>query len=124
MDDLNKKLIHISVPLLIIHSIEEYYFDLTKIDPFTALISQYFILNNDITYFIGQLILFIFLAIILLLILLHKNIKFGAFVVGIILIFEFSHIYPVIILRSYYPGLITGFALFVLGIWYWYRVLK
>ncbi len=124
MDSLNKKLIHISVPLLIIHFIEEFHFGLTKIDPFTASISHYLGLTNDNVYLIGQLILFIFLGILLVLIMLRKNINFGAFIVGIILIFEFSHLYPAIISRSYYPGLISGFLLFGLGIWYWYKVLK
>ncbi len=124
MGDLNKKLIHISVPFLIIHSIEEFYFGLPNIDAFTSFISHHIGLTNNITYFLGQLILFVFFAIILFLIMLRKNIDYGGFVVGIILLFEVSHIYLAIISGSYYPGLVTSLILFGLGIWYWYKVLQ
>lgn len=124
MDNLNKRLIHISVSLLIFHSIEEFYFGLIKVDPFLVPISQYFGLTNDTIYFIMQLILFIFLAITLFLIILGKNIKYEALIVGGILIFEFSHVYQAVISKSYYPGLVSGIVLFVLGIGYWYKVFK
>jgi hypothetical protein len=124
MDSLNKKLIHISVPLLIIHSLEEFYFSLTSVDPFTSFVSKYFGLTNDVTYFLGQLVLFIFLAVLLVLILLHKNINYGGFIIGVILIFEFTHVYPAIISGSYYPGFASGFILFVIGVGYWYKLMK
>lgn len=123
MESLNKKLIHISVPILIFHSIEEFYFGLTKIDPITIYFSSYLGLSNEITYLIGQLVLFIFLAILLVLIMLKKNLKYGAFVVGIVLIAEFIHVVPAIYSKSYYPGFFSGFLLSILGVWFWYKVI-
>lgn len=112
------------MPFLVVHFVEEFYFGLPAIDIYTASVSNYLNLSNDITYLFGQLILFIFLAIILTLILLHKNINLGAYTVGVILIFEFTHVLPAMSSLSYYPGIISGSALFVLGTWYWYKVIR
>lgn len=124
MNDLNKKLIHISVPILIIHFLEELYFSFYNIDDSIYLISKYFGWDTLTFFLLIQLILFIFLAILLVLITLRKNINFGGLILSLILIYEFSHIIQAFTLKFYYPGFISGSILFIIGILYWNKVIK
>jgi|SRR3989344_7663765 len=124
MNNLNRKLIHLAVPIFFIHFLEELYFSFYKLDTFILFLAKYVGLDVYILYILIQLILFLFLAIILILIIMHKNIEYGSFIIGILLVFEASHIIPAIISKSYYPGLFSGCLLFILGIWYWYKFIK
>jgi hypothetical protein len=109
-------LIHLAVPLLILHFLEEWFTKFYLIDPTTQWLANEIGFDSFITYLFGQILLFIFLAIILLSIYKKHPSRFLNVILGVICLFEVIHVYEAAKHLSYYSGLVTSIPLTVVGI--------
>ncbi len=111
------RLFYLSVPLFILHSVEEF-------------ITLYFVPNHfaheiPIQTFISiEIITWVVLSSFAWL--LSRRILSVPILVlpGILYLYQIEHIYHSIEIGGYYPGTITGVALFVLGLFLWKELLS
>lgn len=106
-----------------LHTVEEAIFRLWLTDPFTLSVSNIVGIQPILTYWIGQIILYVFLSL-LLFFTSVRALKWTLILLGIILLLEFIH--PIVTLQSghYEAGLYSGTILFFYGIFYWKYLFK
>src|SRR4051812_49115704 len=97
-----RSLIHLAVPLLILHFLEEWFTHFYITDPTTQWIANKIGFDVFITYLFGQILLFTFLAVVLFSIYKKHSFGFLNFILGVICIFEITHIYEAMRHLSYY----------------------
>jgi len=113
-----KNILKISIPLYIVHAVEEYSTGLLKIDPvFRWVEARGF---NVATFYVVEQ----FLLIGLILWAIHRPKQLALFIIGLIFIFEITHVIPAVQHVSYYPGLITAIPLLIIGCFYWKKLLS
>ncbi|OGI63742.1 hypothetical protein A2914_01025 [Candidatus Nomurabacteria bacterium RIFCSPLOWO2_01_FULL_41_21] len=116
--------VHVLVPLFVVHFLEEIFTDFASIDLSVLHLSKYFNLDQQITFSLIQIALFLFLAVLLVLVLSKKRIPFIlSLIFSIISLYEFSHVYEALKTQSYYPGLITGVIITIVGVVFVYKLL-
>ena len=110
----------ISIPVFIVHGIEEYFTRLYDFDPF------YQSFSNPKAVFIFFVLVLGNTLLIISYILIRKNKwVFGlSIALGLLFIFELIHIYDAVRVGGYYPGLITSFAFPIISIFLWKELLK
>ncbi len=112
-----KNILTISIPLFIIHAFEKFIGGLLKIDPvFRWIEIRGFSVHAF--YFFEQCLLIGMIACAI-----YKPKRLLLLFIGLIFIFELTHIIPAIQQMSYYPGLITAIPLVILGVFYWKALL-
>jgi hypothetical protein len=116
--------VSLSIIIFFIHSIEEYLTKLYEVDHSLIAISAYLNLTTKNVYLASQIILFAFLIVFLASLLKDKLYKPLAIMLGVIFVFELTHIYSVISIAGYYPGLYTGIMLLIIGFFYWKELFK
>lgn len=113
-----KNIIKITIVLFILHTLEETLTFFWSTDASIQILSDVFSLSPMGIYWSVQILLYGFLF---LLLFLEKPKKFLLFVLGLILLFEFSHTAEFFIAGIYLPGLVSGTILGLLGLAYWYK---
>ena len=108
-----KTLLQISIPLYIVHAIEEYSTGILKLDPLFRWVESSH-LPTVILYMVEQvlLVLLLFWAI-------SKPKLWLLIFIGLIFLIEILHIIPALKQMSYYPGLVTAILLLLLAYFYW-----
>lgn len=115
-----KNLFALSIPLFIVHGLEEYFTGLYNFDSF------YQSFSNPKTAFVIVVLVLANILLIVSYMLIQKN-KWGlglSFLLGLSFIFELVHIYDAIITGGYYPGLYTALLFPVIGFLFWKELLK
>lgn len=116
-----KTIFAISIPLFIIHGIEEFVTHFYDIDAHDQAVFGILsgLSNHGATFVVFQVMLWLLLTISLLL-LLGPKWQFNVLaLVGLIYLYELHHIYKAIMIGGYYPGLITSlaFPFFIFFFW-------
>ncbi len=117
-------LVHIIIPLFILHTIEELATDFYQTDASISYIGRLINSTPEITYFLIQILAYVFLAVILISILTKRTSYFLVIPLMIISIYEFIHIYEALKIGTYSSGLATGTILGALGLLLLYYLLN
>ncbi len=115
-----KTIFFISIPIFIAHGIEEYFTGLYNFDFFYQSFS-----NPKLVFVIVVPVLANILLIVSYVLVKKNKWVFGlSFLLGLLFIFELTHIYEAIMVRGYYPGLYTAIPLLIVGFLFWKELLK
>src|SRR3989344_9388739 len=107
-----KNIFAFSIPVFIAHGLEEYFTGLYNFDSFYQSFS-----NPKMVFVIVVLVLGNISLIIAYMLIQKNKWVFGLSVaLGLLLIFELTHVYEAVKLGGYYPGLITFFAFPIIAI--------
>jgi hypothetical protein len=119
------KIFGFSVPIFIIHGLEEYFTGLYKVDTHSIFMFHFFekMSSHQASFLLFQIMLWL-LLIICYLLLSQKFIKGLLILLGLLYIYELSHIVGAVKVRGYYPGLISGLVIISIGVWYWKVILS
>lgn len=109
---------------MILHTVEEYFTKLYKVDPFIVFSASYFNLNQIAIYLAIQILVLLLIFTLLAQSLGQKCNKFLAITLGLVFLLELLHPYDSIIAQGYYPGLYSGMVLVIIGIFYWKELFK
>ena len=121
-----KTLFLISIPVFILHGIEEYTTRFYDIYPLLNFRWTENVFNSipQATFLTFQIMWWLLLAVTYLLLKGGKPQFFIMVLVGVIYIYECTHILSAIILQGYTPGLTIGLLFPVVGFFYWKELLK
>lgn len=121
-----KSIFLLSIPLSIIHGIEEYITGFYATDNFSKLFFSYSNNMNSIqsSFITFQVMIWLILIISAILITKPKWQLYIMLIPGLIYIFELHHLVKAIIVFSYYPGALTAFLFPIIGFFYWQQLLK
>ena len=112
---------YLSIPVFIVHGIEEYLTGFTEVDSSFAFVFQP-VLRMSITngtFVVFQIMTWILLIVCALLLLGEHWQRRLLIISGILYIFEMHHLIEVIVKQSYYPGSLTATAFPVLAFFFW-----
>ncbi len=110
-------LLKLAIPLFVAHAIEEYSTGLLGLDPLFRSITAHH-LPTITLYIVEQLLL-----VAILLWTIYQPKRWLLVFIGLLFIFEVSHVIPALAQTSYYPGLVTAILLLLLGLFYWRAVM-
>jgi hypothetical protein len=114
----------ISIPLFILHGMEEYFNGFYNIDSHLQFIFKpFFIISNYQTSFLIFQISF-WVLLILIFIIVKKPPLWLTVIIGLIYFYELQHIIKAVEVGGYYPGLITALAFPIIAIFYWQTLIK
>ena len=121
-----KNLFYISIPLFIIHGLEEIFNGFYNVDWSTKLVFGF--LNGmpvpQATFWVFQIMLWLALIVFAFLITSEKWRLRLMLIPGIIFIVELHHPWSAIISWDYYPGLISSIPVLVVGFLFWKELVK
>ena len=121
-----KVIFGISIPLFILHGIEEFvthFYDIDTHDQaIFGLLSS--LSTHGATFVAFQIMLWLLLIVSLLLLMGGKWQFYTLALAGVIYVYELHHIYKAIAVGGYYPGLYTALAFPVIGFFFWNEWLK
>ncbi len=112
----------IVVALLLLHTLEEMFYSFWDTDYLSQTIANALHVQPITVYFIGQVVLYVLVVFIFLK--RSTQARLLEVVLGLVLLFEVTHVVSAVGLHAYTPGLFTGVLLFVVGIFYWAKLLK
>jgi hypothetical protein len=119
-----KKIFVLSIPIFIIHEVEEFVTGFWKIDPFTDFVARLFPDKNLAIFTIFNLELIIFMIFVALA-LKSPRWQLRMFTVfGLVYLFELSHVVRLFVDFKYYPGMITAFLSLIAGFFFWKELIK
>jgi len=110
----------ISLILLTSHALEEYLTNFYSLDWSLNYLSSLIHLTPVIIWLFGQLIGLVLIVVLIS----KKKVTFLSFILGLILVFEITHILPAINSMSYYPGLLSAIPILIFSYFYWKGLLK
>ncbi len=115
-----KNIFALLIPIFIIHGLEEYFTGLYNVDSF------YQSFSNPKTVFVIVVLILANISVIISYLLIRKNkyVLILSLLLGILLLYELTHIYRAIMIGGYYPGLITAIPILILGIFFWRELIK
>lgn len=113
------KLILISIPLFLIHAIEEYSTGFYNSDNTIVFLGKVSNIDPVLIFFLLQILLVAFLV--FLLASKGRLRKTGVIIFGLVLLLELSHPVAGLIQGSYVPGLYTSLLILAIGIPYFYK---
>ncbi len=111
----------ISIPVFIMHGIEEMITGFYAVDAWEAYLFRPFaqLSLHGVMFVIFQL-MFWLLLLVLLVLLLSEQWRFRMLaIIGVVYIFELYHIFKAILVGGYYPGLITSLAFPIIAFLFW-----
>ncbi|MBS3148564.1 HXXEE domain-containing protein [Candidatus Woesearchaeota archaeon] len=120
-----QQLFLISIPLFVVHGLEEYWTGFYNVDPIFKIVFNSFGTMNlfQALFLLFQIMLwalFIFSYLIL-----RKKWLIGLMaILGVVFIFEIHHLIEAVILRAYYPGSISALLFPIIGFFYWKELIK
>lgn len=115
----------ISIPLFIAHGLEEYFTGFYNTDSIFYFVFQPFGSMSvfQATFLLFQIMIWILLIVSYLILSRRMLLKLLTFL-GLIFVFELSHLIKALISWNYYPGLITGLLFPIIGFFYWKELIK
>ncbi len=113
-----------SIPVFMIHEIEEFATGFWKIDPLTNYVAKFFPSTNLAVFTIFNLELLVFIIVIALALQSPKWQMRMFTVFGFVYFFELSHIVRLLTTFEYYPGMITAFLSLIMGFFFWKELIK
>lgn len=119
-----KNIFAIAILLFIAHGLEEYFTGFYHIDPSIQNIFGRPGFNLDTTFLVFQVVFWLFLIIGFFLvrrIILPKTILT---ITGLLMLYEFYHIYKAIMVGGYYPGLLTALVFPIIAFFFWKELIK
>lgn len=121
-----KSIFGLSIPLFILHGIEEYQTGFYKIDPLDQLIFKPFLeMDGHQVMFITFQVMFLLLLVVSLLLVLNERWRLRMmFILGIVYVIEVHHIWNAVAAWSYYPGLYTAIFFPVLAFFFWRELMR
>jgi len=116
----------LSIPLFILHGIEEFMTHLYDIDTHDqavfGLLSS--LSNHGATFVVFQIMFWLLLVVSFLFLCGEKWQFYVLGIVGVVYVYEFHHIYKAISIGAYYPGLYTALAFPVMAVLFWREWLR
>ncbi len=121
-----KTIFGLSIPLFVLHGIEEYRTGFYKVDELVQFISRPFLeMSGHQTMFITLQVMFWLLLIVSFLLVASERWRFRIMVVfGLVYVLELQHIWKAVTSWNYYPGLITAFLFPIVGYFFWKELIK
>ncbi|RJQ34112.1 HXXEE domain-containing protein [Candidatus Parcubacteria bacterium] len=121
-----QQLFLISIPLFIIHGLEEIFMGFYNID---SQVDFWFgnlnsLPTSQATFILFQIMIWLMLIVAYLLLLGPKWQLRLMFIPGIIFVYELHHLYKAVEVGGYYPGLITAIPLYIVGFLFWKELVK
>lgn len=121
-----KTIFGLSIPLFVVHGIEEFvthFYDIDAHDQkIFGLLSG---LSNHGATFVTFQVMFWLLLVISLLLLMGQKWQFNVLAIaGIVYIYELHHVYKAIIIGGYYPGLYTALLFPIVAFFFWREWLR
>lgn len=119
-----KNIFIFSIPVFIVHEIEEFVTGFWKIDPLTSFVAKLFPDKNLAVFAIFNLELII-LMVVIAVALRSPKWQLRMFILfGLVYFFELSHVVRLIHSFNYYPGMITAFLSLIVGFFYWKELIR
>jgi len=111
----------LSIPLFILHGIEEFTTHFYDIDIHSGAVFGYLsgLSNHGATFVTFQVMLWLLLVISFLLLLGEKWRLNVLALAGLVYVYELHHIYKAVMVGEYYPGLYTALLFPVIAIFFW-----
>lgn len=121
-----KNLLLISIVLFIAHGVEEIYAGLWNGDSHVAFIFRPLMAlpTAEGLFIVMQIMLWLLLVIGFMLLQGFKWQRRVMFILGIAFIYELHHLYKVINVGGYYPGIVTAIPLYIVGFYFWKEFIK
>lgn len=121
-----KSIFLLSIPLSIVHGIEEYITGFYSTDNFSKLFFSYSENMGSIeaAFITFQVMFWLILIISAILITKPKWQIYIMLIPGLIYIFELHHLVKAVMVLSYYPGALTALFFPIIGFFYWQQLLK
>ena len=115
----------ISIPIFIIHGLEEYFAGFANVDPVFKTVFGFLGLPvSNLSFFIFQIVFWIILISVYLSLRKGHQLMPLMVLLGLVFVFEIHHIFRAIAIQSYYPGLVTSFFFPVVGFLFWRELFK
>lgn len=116
----------LSIPVFIIHGIEEYLNNFSHVYPILNFnwSEILFTSSQQASFGTFQIMLWILLVVSFLLITFKKTHMFFLFVLGFVYIYEVTHIVSALFAQSYTPGFVTSLLFIPITYFYWKEVLN
>lgn len=120
-----KNLFYISIPLFIIHGLEEFFTGFYEVDWSTKLVFGFLYEMSvpQATFLVFQIMLWLALIVLAFLVASEKWRLRMMFLPGIIFIVELHHPWSAASSLGYYPGLISSIPLLIVGFLFWKELL-
>lgn len=121
-----KTIFALSIPVFIVHGIEEYIVGFYDTDAIARFVFQPFEAMTVLqaTFLSFQIMLWVLLIVSSLLITFKKAPLYLMIVPGIFYILELHHIWKAVASMSYYPGVLTGIAFPFIALFFWKELLR
>lgn len=109
-----KNIFALLIPVFIVHGLEEYFTGLYNVDSF------YQSFSNPKAVFVIIVLILANTSLVVSYLLIRKNkwLLGLSFLLGILLIYELSHLYRAVMVGGYYPGLYTALLFPIIGYFY------
>ncbi len=122
-----KLIFALSIPLFVIHAVEEYLTHFYSLDTFDANLFGY--LLGDMTphqasFFTFETMLILLLIVSAILLISEKARFYMLGFAGFVYLFELSHVVKAFLVGGYYPGVLTALAFPVVAFFFWKEWLK
>ncbi len=116
-----KAILAVSIPIFIIHGIEEFKTHFYDIDTHSGAIFGILstLSNHGATFITFEIMLWLLLIVSLLLIMGGRWQFYTFSLIGLVYVYEFHHIIKAISVNGYYPGLYTSLAFPFIGFLFW-----
>lgn len=121
-----RTIFYLSIPIFIVHGIEEYLTGFASIDPIFAFVFRPVIsmATNQGLFIVFQGMVWLLLIVSALLLLDERWQQRLILIPGILYILEIHHLIEVVIRRSYYPGSFTAIAFPILAYYFWKEYMR
>ncbi|MDP3941342.1 MAG: HXXEE domain-containing protein [bacterium] len=119
-----KKIFLFTLLLIYLHGIEEVMGGFPQIDSFMQLGGSYFKITPEQFYWVSHILWWVLIPIMYIF---FQKKKFAIFLFsffGLFFFVELHHIVRAILLRGYYPGVLTAIAYSVIGVVYWRELIN
>ncbi|MBI4120916.1 MAG: HXXEE domain-containing protein, partial [Parcubacteria group bacterium] len=116
-----KTIFYISIPVFIVHGVEEYFYGFYDIDPIFQFFFKYFdvMTTPQAVFLVFQIMLWLTLVVFALSVMNQKWQLWLMVFLGLIYVFEAHHFVEAIRFGGYYPGVVTATAFLVIGFFFW-----
>lgn len=116
-----KPLFLISIPLFVLHGLEEILSGFYNIDSHVRFVFGWLepAISLQVSFIALQLVFWAVLILAYLFLTRTRWSSWLAIFLGLLFVYELHHAYKALVTGAYYPGLLTAFLLYVLSFFYW-----
>jgi len=119
-----RNIVLLSIPLFIAHGFEEALTGIHTIDSQVMFAVGWMPFPVEVSFYVFQATFWIALLGVYFLLAYRTLFVPLAIAIGIIYLYELHHVYKAAQIGGYYPGLISSMALYVVGFFFWKKLLK